>query len=231
MCAAAAVTLVGTLYLLAGLSGNSLAIIAAGGLLPLLPYYGLWKFLESEAQTHTDLFLAGVATVIGIMLGGTLRWLSGLSQPILVDLLAVMLAAANSGVIIAIGLRQRGRRCELCRQPLTQTSDRCARCNRMICGRPDCWIANYRRCADCERHKVPIFPSCEGWWMKRLGPRADNGRCLKCERDARECNLRRCGRCPWLMCTQCWDMENGCCLRCGWTMPDLPESLRRIGLK
>ena len=231
ICAAAAVTLVGTFYLLAGLSGSSLTILTAGSLLSLLPYYGLWKFLASEADADVDLYLPGVATVIGITLGGTLRWISGSSQPILVDLLAVMLAAASSGVIIAIRRRARGRRCELCRQPLTQTFDRCVRCHRMICGRSGCWIANYRRCADCERHQVPMFPSCEGWWIKRLGPRADNGRCLKCERDPREGNLRRCGRCPWLMCTQCWDMENGCCLRCGWTMPNLPESLRRVGLK
>jgi hypothetical protein len=222
--------LVGTLYLLAGLSGSSLAILAAGGLLPLLPYYGLWKFLESEAHTQIDLYLAGLATIMGMMLGGTLRWITGLSQPILVDLLAVMLAAASSGTIIAVGLREREGRCELCRHPSTDTSNQCVRCKRKICGRPGCWVANYRRCGDCERHGVLIFPSCEGWWVKRVGSRADNGRCLKCERNAGQCNLRRCGRCPWLMCTGCWDMENGCCLRCGWTMPDLPESLRTVSL-
>ena len=141
----------------------------------------------------------------------------------LVDLFAVMLAGASSGIISAIRLRERRKRCELCRHPLTRTSYQCARCDRMICGRPSCWVAEYHRCSDCEKHQVRIFPSCEGWWHKRLGPRIDSGRCLKCARDSRECDLRRCGRCPWLMCTQCWDMENGCCIRCRWTMPDLPR--------
>jgi len=231
ICTAAAVTLVGTLYLLAGLSGSSLTILAAGSLLSLLPYYGLWKFLASEADADVDLYLPGVATVIGITLGGTLRWIGGLSQPLLVDLLALALAAAGSGIIIAIRLRGREGRCELCRHPLTHTSDQCVRCDRIICGRLSCWVADYRRCSDCEKHQVPLFPFCEGWWLKRLGPRTHSGRCLKCERDARECDLRRCGRCPWPMCTQCWDMENGCCLRCRWTMPDLPEPLRKVGLK
>jgi len=145
----------------------------------------------------------------------------------LVDVFAVMLAAATSGIISAIRLRERRRRCELCRQQLTPASYQCARCDRMICGRPRCWVAQYGRCSDCEKHQVPIFPFCNGWWHKRLGPRTDSGRCLKCERDARECDLRRCDRCPWLMCTRCWDQENGRCPRCLWTMPDLPESLRQ----
>jgi hypothetical protein len=231
ICAAAAITLVGTFYLLAGLSGRSLAILTAGSLLSLLPYYGLWRFLAAEADTDVDLYLPGVVTVIGIILGATVRWLCGLSQPILVDLLALVLAAASSGIIIAIRLQGRGWRCERCRHPLTQTSDRCARCDRMVCSRVGCWVADYRRCSDCEKHQVRLFPLREEWWMKRLGPRADNGRCLKCEREAGECDLRRCGRCPWPMCTECWDMENGRCLRCGWTMPDLPESLRQVSLK
>jgi hypothetical protein len=56
ICAAVAVILVGTFHLLAGLSGSNVAILMAGGLLCLLPYYGLWKFLESEAHPDLDLY-------------------------------------------------------------------------------------------------------------------------------------------------------------------------------
>jgi hypothetical protein len=231
ICAAAAVILVGTFHLLAGLSGSSAIILTAGGLLSLLPYYGVWKFLESETHTDVDLYLPGVATVIGVTLGGVLRWISGLSQSMLVDLFAAMLAAVSSGIIIAIRLREHRARCELCRHPLTHTSYLCVRCDRMICGRPGCWVAEYRRCSDCERYRVSLFPRDECWWIQRVGPRIESGRCLKCERDAKEWDLRRCGQCPWPMCTQCWDLENGCCLRCRWTIPDLPKPSVKIVLK
>jgi hypothetical protein len=59
ICAAAAAILVGTFHLLAGLSGSSVAILMAGALLCLLPYYGLWKFLESGA--YPDLYKVRIA--------------------------------------------------------------------------------------------------------------------------------------------------------------------------
>jgi hypothetical protein len=206
ICAAAATILVGMFYLLASLSGSSVIILMAGGLLCLLPYYGLWKFLEPEAYADVDVYLPWVATVGGVMLGGVSRWLFGLSQPGLVDLLAVMLAVVSSGIIIAIRLRGRRARCELCRHPLT--------------------LAHYQRCADCEAHQVPLFQLNEEGWFERLGSRIESGRCLRCEKEAGECDLRRCGRCPWPMCTQCWDLENGRCMRCRWVMPDLSEFTR-----
>jgi hypothetical protein len=226
ICTAAAVILVGTFQLLAGLSGSSVSILMAGGLLSLLPYYGLWQFLESEAYPDWDLYLPGVATVIGVTLGSIPRWIFGWSQPLLVDLLAVILPVVSSGIIIAIRLRGRRARCGICRQRLTHSSYRCPRCDRMTCDRPSCWVGEYHRCSDCDRYQVPLFQFHEGWWLKRLGPRLESGRCLRCEKDATECDLRRCGRCPWPMCTQCWDLENGRCVRCLWMMPDLPESLR-----
>src|SRR4029450_13535206 len=79
------------------------------------------------------------------------------------------------------------------------------------------------------RYQVPLFPSQADWWFVRLGPRLAGGRCLRCKRDAGECDLRPCGQCPWAMCTQCWDLENGRCMRCHWRIPDLPESLRESG--
>jgi hypothetical protein len=226
ICAAAAVILVGTFHLLAGLSGNSIIILMAGGLLCLLPYYGLWKLLDSEAYPDLNLYLPGVATVTGVTLATMARLLLGLSQPSLVDLFAVLLAVVGSGIIIAIHLQGLRGRCELCRHPLTHTCHQCLRCDRTICGRPSCWIGEYHRCADCEAYQVPLFQLNEEGWSERLGPRVDSGRCLRCEKEARECDLRRCGRCPWPMCTQCWNLENGRCIRCRWMMPDLPESLR-----
>ena len=225
--AAAAAVLVGAFYLLAGLSGSSLIAVMAAGLLCLLPYYGLWTFLESEAYPDVDLYLPGVATVIGVLLGGLLQWTFGLSRPGLVDLLAVILAVVGSAAII--GLRLRGSRgyCELCRQPLTYTYDQCLRCDRIICSRPRCWVGEYRRCSDCEKFQVPLFRFGEEGWFERLGPRIDSGRCLRCEKEARECDLRRCGRCPWPMCTRCWDLENGRCMRCRWMMPGVSQFLAR----
>jgi hypothetical protein len=226
ICAAAAAILVGTLHLLASLSGSSVTILIAGGLLCLLPYYGLWTFLDSEAYPDLDLYLPGVATIIGVTLATIARWIFGWSQSILVDLFAVILAVVSSGTIIALHLQRHRERCELCRHPLTHTYYRCLRCDRMICDRPRCWVGEYHRCSDCEKYQVPLFQLNEEGWSERLGPRIESGRCLRCEKEARECDLRRCGRCPWPMCTQCWDLENGRCIRCRWMMPDLSEFLR-----
>jgi hypothetical protein len=230
ICTAAAVLLVATCHLLAGLlanlSGSSIPILMAGGLLCLLPYYGLWQFLESKGHPNQDLYLPGVATVIGVTLGSVPRWIFGWSQSMLVDVLAVMLGIVSSGIIIAIRLQRRRARCEICRHRMTYSYYQCRRCDRMICDRPSCWVGDYHRCSDCDRHQVLLFQFNEGWWLKRLGPRNESGRCLRCEKDARECDLRRCGRCPWSMCTRCWDLENGRCMRCLWPMPDLPQFLR-----
>jgi hypothetical protein len=225
ICAAVAVILVGICYLLVGLIGSPVAVLVTAGLSCLLPY-GLWKFLESEPQPEVDVYLPGVAALIGVILGNSVRRLSGLSQPMLVDVLAAMLAAVGSGIIIALRLRARRACCELCRHPLTQPSYQCPRCERMVCNRSRCWIDESYRCSDCERYQVPLFPSQADWWFVRLGPRLAGGRCLRCKRDAGECDLRPCGQCPWAMCTQCWDLENGRCMRCHWRIPDLPESLR-----
>ena len=225
ICAAVAVILVGTFHLLVGLIGSPLAVLVTASLSCLLPY-GLWQFLESEPQSEVDVYLPGAATIIGVILGDSARRLSGLSQPMLVDVLAVMLATVGSGIIIALRLRARRARCELCHHPLTQPSYQCPRCDRMVCSRSRCWIGERSRCSDCERYQVSLFPSHEDWWLVRLGPRLEGGRCLRCAQDASECDLRPCGQCPWAMCTQCWDLENGRCMRCYWQMPDLPESLR-----
>jgi hypothetical protein len=228
ICAVVAVILVGTFYLLVGLSGSNVAILATAGLLGLLPYYGLWTCLESEAQPDLDVYLPGVATVIGVILGGSVRWLSGLSQLLLIDLLAVMLAVLGSGIISARCLRERRTHCERCRHPLTLPSYQCPRCGRTICSRLGCWVDAYARCADCEQYQVPLFPPHDDWWSLRLGPRLTDGRCLRCEQDAHACDLRQCGQCPWAMCTQCWDLENGRCTRCHWLLPDLPKSLKGL---
>jgi hypothetical protein len=61
ICAAVAVILVGTFHLLAGLSGSTVAVLVTAGLLCLLPYYGLWKFVESEAQPDVDVYLVAAS--------------------------------------------------------------------------------------------------------------------------------------------------------------------------
>jgi hypothetical protein len=43
-----------------------------------------------------------------------------------------------------------------------------------------------------------------------------------------QADLRHCGRCRRLQCRDCWDNLNGECARCGWTIPELPESLQWI---
>jgi hypothetical protein len=65
----------------------------------------------------------------------------------------------------------------------------------------------------------------EEWWGERLGNRQPAGRCIRCRREAKERDLRKCGNCPRAMCVHCWDMENGRCVGCDWVIPHLPKSL------
>ncbi len=218
----AAIILAGMIHFLAGL-GPKPVILLAGLLLPLLTY-GLWTLLDSEDRLDSDLYLPGITAVSGILLGSLVRWATQPQQTFLLDLLALGLGAGTASAVIALR-RSRGRSlCSICRAPLTSNHYQCPRCNAVVCAR--CWHADTLRCSDCERLRRPLFPLEDPWWQERLGRRVTHGQCIRCKRGASERDLRQCGKCQWAMCKECWDLENGRCLRCLWTMPGLPRSLR-----
>ena len=223
--AIAAAAMVALAQILAGLSENNVIIVISGALLCVLPY-GLWTLLEAEHYLDLDLYLPGVATVVGILLTAFLHWIASSSLSMMVDLLAVLMGAFGSAIIISFRLRQRLQRCPLCRGRLREDSQECPRCANLVCGQRSCWNAFYVRCSDCDWLGRPLFPDDEGWWHERLGSLVVHGRCISCDLVASECTLYKCGQCPWPMCTRCWDRENGRCVRCGWIVAALPESLQ-----
>ena len=222
--AIAAATMVALTHILVGLSENSVIIVVSGALLCTLPY-GLWTLLEAEQHRDLDLYLPGIATVVGILLGVCLHLIAWSSETMVVDLLAALMGAVGSAIIILFRLRQRLQRCPLCRGHLKEDSQLCPRCEVVVCGQQSCWNAYYVRCADCDWLGRPLFPDDEGWWHDRLGSLITQGRCISCDLVASECTLYKCGQCPWPMCTRCWDRENGRCVRCSWIVAGLPESL------
>jgi hypothetical protein len=228
---------IGVIQFVVGLTMNGGAILVCGALMGLLAY-GLWGLRGTPSYSSLDLYLPLLAAGIGIASGGILsRHIrlskesppSGLADSNLVDsgmieVLAVALGVAVGGAVVAWRLRNRSARCHVCRRMLGSSRQSCPRCGNSVC--LNCWNPDSYRCASCERSRTPLLSiEEEEWWSERLGDRQPAGRCVRCRREAKERDLRKCGKCPRAMCIQCWDMENGRCIGCNWVIPDLPQSL------
>lgn len=117
-------------------------------------------------------------------------------------------------------------RCGLCHRRLTSTAFDCPRCGLVVCEQ-SCWSFHDCRCTQCEKQKVPILSTDRSWWDTHLGPRIWQGRCQRCQTGAEEADLRTCVRCGRRYCRKCWDRANGQCSHCLWTIPALPERLKK----
>ena len=228
---------IGVIQYVVGLSMNGGAILVCGALMGLLAY-GLWGLRGTSGYSPLDLYLPLLAAGIGIASGGILsRYIrlsgdspragltnSGQVDSGMIEVWAVVLGAAVGGAVIVWRLRNRSARCHICRRMLGSSRESCPRCGNSVC--LNCWNADSYRCASCERSRTPLLSiEEEEWWDERLGKRQSAGRCVRCRREAKERDLRKCGNCPRAMCIQCWDMENGRCIGCDWVIPDLPEAL------
>jgi hypothetical protein len=233
-----AALVIGVIQFVVGLSMNGGAILVCGALMGLLAY-GLWGLRGTTSYSSLDLYLPLIAAGIGIASGGMLSRYkqfsgapplvdpadSGLIESGLIEVWAVALGVAVGGAVIARRLRNRAARCHICRRMLGSSRQSCPRCGNSAC--LNCWNADSFRCVRCERSRTPLLSIEEQeWWDKRLGNRQPAGRCIRCRREAKERDLRKCGNCPRAMCIHCWDMENGRCIGCDWVIPDLPQPLR-----
>jgi hypothetical protein len=237
-----AALVIGVIQFVVGLSMNGGAILVCGAIMGLLAY-GLWGLRGTPSYSSLDLYLPLLAAGIGIASGGILsRYIrlsgdsppnglgnsglvdSGLVDSGMIEVWAVVLGVAVGGAVIAWRLRNRSTRCHICRRMLGSSREACPRCGNSVC--LNCWNADSYRCAGCERSRTPLLSiEEEDWWDERLGDRQPAGRCVRCRREAKERDLRKCGNCPRAMCIQCWDMENGRCIGCNWVIPDLPRAL------
>ena len=232
-----AALVIGVIQFVVGLSMNGGAILVCGALMGLLAY-GLWGLRGTTSYSSLDLYLPLIAAGIGIASGGILsryKQLPGDSPPVspadsgltdsgMIEVWAVALGVAAGGAVVARRLRNRAARCHICRRTLGSSRQSCPRCGNSSC--LNCWNADSFRCASCERSRTPLLSIEEQeWWDKRLGDRQPAGRCIRCRREAKERDLRKCGNCPRAMCIHCWDMENGRCVGCDWVIPGLPRPL------
>lgn len=139
--------------------------------------------------------------------------------------LAPVCACLVSAIIIGIQ-RAHSKRCGLCNRRLgSAVAFPCPRCGLLVCDQT-CWVFEYSRCRLCEQNRVPIFSPDARWWDRQFGPRSQHGRCQLCLTPAEETDLRSCRNCGRPQCRECWDLANGQCSRCQWTVEDLPEALR-----
>jgi hypothetical protein len=120
------------------------------------------------------------------------------------------------------------RRCGLCNRRLgSGPAFECPRCNLFACEQ-HCWSFETLRCLLCLGNEVPLFAVDGRWWDRQFGPRFHQGQCQLCMTQADSTDLRTCRKCGRPQCRHCWDMANGQCFRCRWTVDALPPSLHRL---
>src|SRR5262245_30816242 len=227
---------IGVIQFVVGLSTNGGAILVCGALMGLLAY-GLWGLRGTTSYSSLDLYLPLIAAGIGIASGGILSRYkqlpgnhlpvgpsdsgltdsgltdSGLTDSGMIEVWAVVLGLAVGGAVVARRLRNRAARCHICRRMLGSSRQSCPRCGNATC--LSCWNADSFRCASCERSRTPLLSIEEQeWWDERLGNRQPAGRCIRCRRESKERDLRKCGNCPRPMSIQSCDLANRRCIRC-----------------
>jgi hypothetical protein len=120
------------------------------------------------------------------------------------------------------------RRCGLCNGSLVSTlAFECPRCGLEVCEKR-CWSFETLRCKLCLQNEVPIFTADGRWWDRQLGPRFDQDRCRLCLAEPNDADLRTCRKCGRPQCRSCWDMSNGRCVQCNWTLEDVPPRLAQF---
>ena len=209
--------IVATLACLAGLP----AALLSAAVWPFA-FLAIIRFFEVDLE---NLWVKVAMPAVGILGGTALCYFAGLGsfQPLmwLGPIITALLAAA-----VLLISRARGKQCSLCNDNLGKdVSFCCPRCSLVVCERK-CWNFEHSRCALCEQNHVPILPTDSRWWDQRVGPRTSHSQCQLCKTPAATADLRGCGKCGRPHCRDCWDFSNGQCTRCGWVIPDLPESLK-----
>jgi hypothetical protein len=204
---------------LGGLEGRAIGLIC-GGLVGIV-LFGLAAFFQIELPgMWVEILLPIGASVLGIAL--VFLGQPGASPQLW---LAPLLAGLVSATVVGVR-RARSKRCGLCNRRLGSTvAFACPRCGLLVCDQT-CWVFEFSRCRLCEQNRVPVFPADGRWWDRQLGPRSQQGRCQLCMTPAGETDLRNCRKCGRPQCRECWDLANGQCNRCQWTVEDLPEALR-----
>lgn len=229
--ALSSIILIATIQVISGILFISWIGLVIGGLQSLLSDL-LWLWITTSRRDRKTWYVSGGIAVVGIILGGAFRYLfvETTGNYWLFDGFSGLAALFTTGFSAAWQIRSNRnpeKGCNICGFQNSESLITCPRCGHTVCS--DCWNIKLCRCSDCHRLQRPLLRlKDEKWWARQLGPRVERGQCYRCHKEAIECDLRRCGRCTKSLCSHCWDFENGSCIRCGWTIPDLPQSLRPI---
>jgi hypothetical protein len=206
-------------------TGLGLLLSFALGLLAWL----FFRLVDPEERGRTGLLRVLITAGGGSALGVAGGLLLGISHVVAFDVAGVAVTTIVAAAVYSVWARRDDPACALCKRPAREgASFKCPRCSDRVCARPECWNARYGRCARCHEREIVIFPIADKWWDRRLGPRAMQGECVSCLKEAHETDLRECGQCHWPTCRRCWDYNNGACQRCGWVMPDTPPALAAV---
>jgi hypothetical protein len=207
------------LQLVAFLIGPIVGVIC-GAVLAVLSMLLLLFFQVELPQAWARILLPTSASLLAV----TILYVATTGRPPYVWF-ACLLAFGLAAVIAAVS-HFASKRCGLCNRRLRgRVAFACPRCGLVVCDH-SCWVFEASRCHLCEQNRVPIFSPDGRWWDRQLGPRTEHGRCQLCQSPAQEADLRPCRKCGRPQCRECWDTANGQCSRCGWTIEDLPQSLR-----
>lgn len=214
-----------------GLHSGNLGLAMLSSLIACAIAFGLWFFVQSAASarwSESIPFATSLAALTTAKLTvdfkdgaghGGLGWLTTLP--------AFILAAA----VVARALQQRRLVCGIGGERFTGLQFTCPRCGLVSC--LDHWVTERVRCMNCEEQDTPWLALLGNvWWDERAGSSIKQGSCASCRstpqspdvfRERRD--IRKCQRCGSLQCRWCWDLNNGECVGCGWSMPELPPAI------
>jgi hypothetical protein len=200
------------------------AIAIAGGVVIAALCFGILRFFSVEFE---NAWMPALIVLAASSVGTSIGWISQAGQGHWTLWLAPLAAGTVAAMVILLTGR-RARRCDLCNRRIRagDVTFVCPRCSLLVADVGGCWIHERLRCRLCEENQVPIFTADKRWWDRQFGPRVRQGRCQVTLEDAGQADLRACPHCGRLQSTLAWDMNNGQCARCGWTVEEIPESLQ-----
>jgi hypothetical protein len=215
----ASIFLTTVLQLVAGLVNLWAAI--CGAVLIVFVAFAIFHFFEVDLPSR---WIKIAAPTLASAIAITVVYFATNGDP---RLWSAPLTAAAAGVLIDLVQNMGKRRCALCTRRITGVAFNCPRCGLLVCEQ-NCWSFDTCRCRLCEQNRVPVFTPDGRWWDRQLGPRSTYGKCQLCLTAAEQADLRVCGKCGRPQCRECWDFSNGQCIRCQWTLDDLPPALREF---
>ena len=217
-----------------GLHNSNLIVALIASLAACGVAFGVWYMISKKATERWSEFLPFIVAIIALVAALLVAQSKSTAMEFVKNGRA-WFTISPALLLLAFGIvraAEHGRSaCGIGGERFSGPGFQCPRCQQTSCGQH--WVAARLRCTNCEEQDTPwlslLAPS---WWDPRIGPTTNQGMCISCNSTPQSPNvfqerrdMRQCQKCGAIQCRWCWDLNNGRCPKCSWTMPDLPAPL------